>query len=308
MKGTKLVKAYCRKSDQHFGMEVRQKGGKWVVANFMSITKEDAALIYPEVRQDTYVTDTNLLPCPNCGTRTVRGCACAPRNHSCSRGTGYHYDCLYCSNLEIDYSLPSPSAMRGRKTGDTITVGGQNMEVKLVTFSNVKWIKFDNISYHEPAPMYREPRVHVVTNEENIEFHGYNISAMDEGVYYTIGEQDNFVIECEVDTSTIMPHPGGHMYITMGILSANLTQSGGTFMLDGKTVASVGSRFRMKLSLTLGGHYEVEIDGRVCGSADRQSRGEVRITFGFKHDSHYCEMLSHAYVKGIKMLQAINRQ
>jgi len=156
--------------------------------------------------------------------------------------------------------------------------------------------------------MFFEPSVHVSANKENIEFHGYNVSAMDEGVFYTIGEKDDFVIECDVDTSTIKPHPGGNMYISLGIITAQLTQTAGCFYLDKKMIAKVGSKFHMKLSLTEGGHYEVAIDGKNCGSADRQERGKVKIIFGFKHESHYCKLLSHAYVKGIKMQQAVSRQ
>ena len=306
MKGTKLVKAYCKKSDQHFGMEVLYKGGKWVVANFMSLTDDEAAIVYSEVKQDAFTTNTNLLPCTACGSRVVGGCACSQRNHSCAKGTGYHYDCLYCKELQLDYSIPSAADLRGIKPGETITVG-QGKEVKVVTFSNVSWVKFDNIPYHMPAPKYCEPRVHVVANEENIEFHGYNISEMDEGVYYTIGMQDDFIIECEVDTSTIMPHPGGYMYITMGILTARLKLSGGTFHLDGKKVATVGTKFKMKLSFTQGRYYEVEIDGKPCGCMVKRAGEKVKIIFGFHHAKHNCERLSHAYVKGIKMQQAISR-
>lgn len=306
MKGTKILKAFCRKSKQHFGLEIKNIGGRWVVVNFTDLTEAEAELIYSEIKQDSFVTDPALLPCLKCGSRTVGGCNCSSKNHSCSKDTGYHFDCVYCRNLEIDYSLPSAAAIRGRE-GEKITLA-QGKEVKVVTFSNVRWEKFDNIQSHPKAPMYHEPKVHVVANQENIEFHGYNISEMDEGVFYTIDENDDFVIECDVDTSTIKPHPGGNMYISLGIITATLMQTNGCFYLDNKVIAQVGSKFHMKLSLTNGTHYEVEIDNRLCCSTDRQSSGKVKIIFGFKHGSHDCRLLSHAYVKGIKMQQAISRQ
>ena len=305
MKGTKIIKAYCKKSRQYFGLEIKKDGSKWVVVDFTYLPQEQAELIYSEVKQDKFTTAANLLPCRKCGSRVVGGCACSPKRHACSHGMGYQFDCVYCNNMVIDYSLPSASAVKGM-AGKSITLA-QGKEFKVVTFSNVTWTKFDNISNHPSGAMFHEPKVHVAANQDNIEFHGYNVSAMDEGVYYSIGQQDDFVIECNVDTSTIKPHPGGNMYISLGIITANLTQTGGKFFIDKRNVANVGAKFRMKLSL-IGGRYEVEIDGKKCGSEDRQSRGEIRIVFGFKHDSHYCELLSHAYVKGIKMNQAISHQ
>ncbi len=306
MEGTKIVKAYCGISKQYFGLELKQKGGKWVVVNFSDLTEEEASVIYSEVKQDVFLTDEALLPCLKCGSRVVRGCTCSQTKHPCSTRTGYQYDCVYCKNLQLDYSLPSAAAIRGRE-GEKITLS-QGKEVKIITFSNVQWKKFDRIRHHEPAPLYREPRIHVAANEENIEFHGYNISQMDEGVFYTIGANDDFIIECDVDTSTIKPHPGGEMYISLGIISAMIGQTEGAFYINGLPVANVGSRFHMKLSLTDGGLYEVEIDNRLCDRVQQPTLGSVNIVFGFRHGPHNCELLSHAYVKGIKMRQGVSRQ
>jgi hypothetical protein len=149
--------------------------------------------------------------------------------------------------------------------------------------------------------MYREPAVHVIYSEDNIEFHGYNISAMDEGVYYTIGKNDDFEIECDVDTTTISPHPGGYLYIRFGVLSANITQNGGAFSLDGQSVATVGSRFKMRLSIMEGGKYLVYIDDVKRGEVFIPSTDTINITFGFAHESHHCNQLSHAYLRNIRM-------
>lgn len=180
----------------------------------------------------------------------------------------------------------------------------QIKRTKIVTFSNVEWKKFDNIRIHPSGAEYNEPRIHVIANRDNIEFHGYNVSEMDEGVYYKIGRNDDFEIECDVDTTQIIPHPGGYFYISFGIISAMINETGGSFLLDNKKNARVGSRFTMKLSLTESGKYEVFINGEKQGEEFKATVAETKIVFGFKHDSHNCELLSHAYVKRIKMKQS----
>lgn len=305
MEGTKIIKAYCEKTKQHFGLEIKQFGAEWRVVNFTPLSPEEAELIYSEIKQPTFLTDKALLPCLKCGSRTVGGCSCSRTRHSCKRGMKYQFDCVYCDDMQIDYSLPSTSAIRGR-SGEKITLT-QGKEVKIVTFSNVTWKKFDSISYHPSGARYNEPKIHVVANNETIEFHGYNVSAMNEGVIYYINESDEFEIECDVVTSTIQPHPGGKLYITLGIINAELNENGGTFYLNGNPVANVGARFNMRLSLTSGGLYEIYIDGKKRGEACQQQKDEIRIIFGFSHESHDCHLLSHAYITNIHMKQAIER-
>ena len=166
---------------------------------------------------------------------------------------------------------------------------------KPITFSNVEWKKFDRISNHPDGSIFNEPSVHVYWNEERIEFHGYNISEMNEGVCYTIGAGDNFEISCDIDTSTIKPHPGGYVTISLGIVSAKLTQDGGEFSLDGESVASVGARFHLRMSLTQGGHYEIDVDGRQVGQKDRPSSEPIDVIFSFAHAEHYCHFRVPAF-------------
>lgn len=178
---------------------------------------------------------------------------------------------------------------------------------RAITFSNVEWEKYDRVLQHPSGAQFNEPTVHIIANEENIEFHGYNISQMDEGVSYTINADDDFEIECDINTSTIKPHPGGNVEISLGIISATLNESGGDIFLDGNSIATVGSRFKLRMSLTQGGHYEVYIDGKLAGKKFNPTSGGVDVIFGFKHDSHYCELLSHAYISDIKMKQRVNQ-
>lgn len=177
---------------------------------------------------------------------------------------------------------------------------------KTITFSNVEWERFDNIAFHESGAQFNEPDVHIVANEENIEFHGYNVSAMDEGVSYSIPSDNDFEIECEIDTSTIKPHPGGMLKISLGILTANLNENGGAILLDGEQVANVGSRFKLKM-MVKEGKYSVFIDDQQVAEREKNISGWIDIIFGFEHGSHCCELLSHAYITGIEMHQGMNK-
>jgi len=186
------------------------------------------------------------------------------------------------------------------------TRSGQSVvhKYKAVTFSNVEWRQYDNILMHPSGAQFNEPAIHVIANEENIEFHGYNVSAMNEGVRYTIDPSDDFEIECDINTSTISPHPGGYLEISLGLISAYLNENGGSILLDGASVATVDPQFHLRMSLTDGGQYEIEIDGKVVGRKFQASENEIDIRFGFIHDSHCCQLLSHAYVSDISMMQA----
>jgi molecular chaperone DnaK len=173
--------------------------------------------------------------------------------------------------------------------------------IKDVTFSNVKWIPYDHIKQHPSGAEYNEPKVHVIAVQKAIEFHGYNISEMNEGVDYTIGAKDDFIIECEVNTSDIQPHPGGCVDIVLGIITANLNQYGGDIKLDGVTVASVGAKFKLRMFVTNGGQYGIYVDDKPAGSKQKIGVGYIEIRFGFRHDSHNCHILSHAYISDILM-------
>ena len=178
---------------------------------------------------------------------------------------------------------------------------------KAITFSNVEWEKYDKVAVHPSGAEFNEPSVHIVANEENIEFHGYNVSEMDEGVTYTINADDDFEIECDINTSTIQPHPGGNLIISLGIISASLNESGGSIVLAGKIVAMVEAKFNLKMSLSDGGYYEVYVDRKLVGSKNNPTMGGINVLFGFVHGSHCCSILSHAYVSDIRMKQRINQ-
>ena len=186
------------------------------------------------------------------------------------------------------------------------STGGAIHKYKTVTFSNAEWEKYDRISDHPSGAEFNEPSIHVIADEKKIEFHGYNVSQMDEGATYTIDGSDDFEIECNIDASTIQPHPGGFLKILLGIISANLNENGGSILLEDEVVATVGSKFHLKMALSDGGHYEVFVDGKLAGSKYSPTSGEIDVTFGFEHEAHYCHILSHAYISNIDMMQRTN--
>ena len=212
-------------------------------------------------------------------------------------------------NLTDDLSLfsrPVSSQNEEKRTFAGLMFKGGNKQnlahkYKPVTFSNVAWQQYDAVSYHPSGAYYNEPKVHVLANEKTIEFHGYNVSMMDEGVRYEIGPKDAFIIECDVNTSTIQPHPGGSLNISLGPITAKLKRSGGSILLGGKRVAYVNPQFHLKMSLTDGGKYEVAVDGAVVGAMRKESKINVIVEFGFVHDAHNCAILSHAYISDISM-------
>ena len=297
MEDSKFLKAKCRRTGLYFGLDIKKYGSTWKVVNMIRLTEEEAKLTTSEIKQNSFETNSNLIPCSKCGSRRIGGCSCY-KTGQCSKNMKYIFDCVYCSELEVDYSLPSAGDI-SRHKGKTVTLS-QGKEVKIVTFSNVKWSKFDNIQHHESGAAFNEPRVHVVAFKEDISFHGYNISEMDEGVFYIIDSSDDFEIECDVDTSTIKPHPGGHLYVSFGEITAMISEHGGDFCIGGQSVASVGAKFHMVLSL-IDNIYSIAINGVKKGEIRKKDKNRVKISFGFKHDSHYCELLSHAHMRGIQM-------
>ena len=128
MKDTKILKAYCDKTKQYFGIEVKKIGGEWKAVDFINMSADEASVVASELKQDRFQTSDNLLPCKKCGKRTISGCNCPPSSASCRKGMKYNFQCIYCKNLKIDYSLPR--ATQGHKEGDVITLSqGQTVKI-----------------------------------------------------------------------------------------------------------------------------------------------------------------------------------
>ncbi|MBQ3016465.1 MAG: TerD family protein [Clostridia bacterium] len=130
MSDTKMVKARCRATNKYFGLEVKQVGREYKVVDFIPLSTEESALLCSEVKQSSFYTNDNLIPCQKCGSRKIGGCAHIKDSKSCS--VPYNFQCAYCSQLQIDYSVPKRVA--GRRDGELITLT-QGQVVK-ISFAN----------------------------------------------------------------------------------------------------------------------------------------------------------------------------
>lgn len=135
MAESKFLKACCSKTGRYFGLEVKQYGGEWKVVNMIDLSDEEARLMTSSVKQPSFVTNTNLLPCSSCHGRKVGGCSCAKKKIRCARNMKYEFQCIYCNELKIDYSMPTRADV-GSLAGKTIRLS-QGQEVK-IQFSDDK--------------------------------------------------------------------------------------------------------------------------------------------------------------------------
>ena len=123
-----MLKGYCAKTGQHFGIEVKKFGLSWRAVDFIHISEEEAAVMTSEVKPSRLESNQNLLPCRKCGSRSVGGCDCPPKTHQCRSGAPYNFQCLYCKDMRIDYT-PARAA-GGLKDGDVIRLA-QGQVVKI---------------------------------------------------------------------------------------------------------------------------------------------------------------------------------
>mgnify|MGYP002626493266 CR=1 FL=1 len=187
-------------------------------------------------------------------------------------------------------------------------IGNVAHKYRSITFSNVEWKPFDRIPSHPAASEFPEEKHHLIADHKKIRFIGYHVSQMHEGVTYTINPGSEFRIECDINTSTINAHPGGHLNIRLGLIKAELNEHGGQIFLDGKSVATVPNKFHLKMSLTGNGKYVVEVNKKQAGSAFMEMQQPAEIEFSFEHDSHYCSMRSDATISDINMTQMDNTE
>ena len=99
------LKARCRKTGKWFGLEVEKERGPAVITNFVDITEEMAAHLTPQYSVDENIeTGKNLIACKYCRSRKFAGCSCNKRRKTCSPSDKYDFQCVYCDELEIDYT------------------------------------------------------------------------------------------------------------------------------------------------------------------------------------------------------------
>jgi hypothetical protein len=100
MAETKLIKAYCQKTNKNYCIEVQHKKGNWQAVNFIDLTDEQARKIKTEENVFRLTTNQSILPCYKCGKRNISGCSCAKKSALCMSGK-YFYQCVYCNDLII---------------------------------------------------------------------------------------------------------------------------------------------------------------------------------------------------------------
>lgn len=130
MAESKFLKAKCRKTGLYYGLEIQKKGFDWKVVNMIRLSDDEARVISSEVKQDSFETNSNLIACSKCGNRKVGGCSCAKKAFQCTKSMKYKFECIYCSELEIDHSLPSRSELGGREGGVVTLSQGQEVKIR----------------------------------------------------------------------------------------------------------------------------------------------------------------------------------
>ena len=101
-----FLKAMCRKTGKWFGLEIEKIGSfPAVITNFVDITEEMANHITPQYSVDPHIeTGKNLVACKYCRSRKFGNCSCSKRRKMCRSTDKYDFQCVYCDELEIDYS------------------------------------------------------------------------------------------------------------------------------------------------------------------------------------------------------------
>lgn len=126
----KFLKAYCEKSKQYYGIELEMRDGEWKAVNMVFLSNHESSLVSSNIRQDEFVTNTNLVSCRECGNRKIGGCSHPPKHVKCGKDLPYSFQCIYCDKLKLDYSAVSLGVGSQYKEGDVIRLS-QGQEVKI---------------------------------------------------------------------------------------------------------------------------------------------------------------------------------
>lgn len=106
-----FLKAKCRKTGKWFGLEVEKIGSNpAVITNFVDITEEAANHITPQYSVDPHIeTGKNLIACKYCRSKKFGNCSCNKRRKTCRFSDKFDFQCVYCDELELDYTGASDS-------------------------------------------------------------------------------------------------------------------------------------------------------------------------------------------------------
>ena len=127
MEEKSFLKGYCSKKKKYFGIELDKYGSIFEVTNFIYLKQEEAKVLTSLVRQSSFKTHSNLLPCTKTVTREIS----SVDGISCPEDGKYSFQCIYCKNMQIDYSSADISGTQ-LKAGDVIKLSqGQEIKIQL---------------------------------------------------------------------------------------------------------------------------------------------------------------------------------
>ncbi len=184
-----------------------------------------------------------------------------------------------------------------------------------ITFTS-GWTYYDNIASH-PTSMYPDDALPHVIFEDNsdgtgtVTFHGYHVSAMDEGQYLDLDNETVVDIKLNAEGQFFVNHTNGTFHISIGPVSAAISSSGGDIQTAGTTISGghLGPKFGLWINYDHGNYkiYASEAkDYKDLDESDLKStytdpsdNGNIRITLGFTHVSHGCGQRDEAVIQGI---------
>lgn len=128
--GEHFIKAYCARSKRYYGLKIEEVDGVQKVTDCYDISPEDAKRLASNIDVPGLQSAPNLRECAGCHTRSVAGCSCAKSRWDCRPGTGYHFQCLYCSELHIFSVDEGAEVVDEANIGKKITLAqGQEVEI-----------------------------------------------------------------------------------------------------------------------------------------------------------------------------------
>ena len=106
-----FLKAKCKITNKLFGLTIDNKDGRPYIRDFVPLEKEAYDALNVEYKVNPHIeTASTLLPCKYCGTRKFGSCSCSKRKKRCSSSDKYDFQCVYCDELEFDYTSSKAKA------------------------------------------------------------------------------------------------------------------------------------------------------------------------------------------------------
>ena len=135
-----FLKAKCKRTGKLFGLTVDNKNGKPYIRDFVPLEQEAYDALSPQYSVDPHIeVASTLLPCKYCGTRKFAACSCSRSKKVCNKNDKYDYQCIFCDQMEFDYS-----GSKGSSTNYSKWVGVTNIPAKAFDkYGNPQGDEFD---------------------------------------------------------------------------------------------------------------------------------------------------------------------